>query len=328
MAATSEERERRGGERAKGHHTCVDGKVSDVEGEDGQEDDEHLGKVGIGGHDQRHHLLGPAERHEPSGDDERADDDVRPAAAPARAARVGQRADDGLRDEAREGARDPHERGLALGEAEVEQVRRAVGHLDAPREGDAKVHGAQQHHAHPLGAAPDVGLPGPRRHLVVVRRLLPARSWAAVLQQATVLVLVLVALARVPVLLVLPVPVPVPVLLGAARRRRVSCVLVFVVVVVVVVVLLCRVFVSFFLCLLLPAAASPVVGARPVLAVPPVEVAGPAGWAPEAGAVCCCCRRELVEEVEGPCRARGGLELVCGRRAVSGWCRRRGGGGG
>ena len=53
-----------------------------------------------------------------------AADHERAAAAPARGALVGDSSDNGLGDEAGERAGDPDERGVALGEAELEEIVR------------------------------------------------------------------------------------------------------------------------------------------------------------------------------------------------------------
>lgn len=122
---------------------AVEGKVEEVEACDAEGDGG--GVFGAGGvrvpvaqSGQRGHEFGEGagvRDGEGREDDEGGrDEDVLSAAEAAVGVLVGECADEGLDDESGERSCDPDERGGLLREAEGEEVRRAVRHLDGPRQ--------------------------------------------------------------------------------------------------------------------------------------------------------------------------------------------------
>lgn len=121
----------------------VEGKVEEVEACDAEGDgggvfDAGGVRVPVAQPGQRGHEFGEGagvRDGEGRKDDEGGrDEDVLSAAEAAVGVLVGECADEGLDDESGERSGDPDERGGLLREAEGEEVRRAVRHLDRPRQ--------------------------------------------------------------------------------------------------------------------------------------------------------------------------------------------------
>ncbi|RFU71981.1 hypothetical protein TARUN_10281 [Trichoderma arundinaceum] len=108
-------------------HTRIDRKINRVNSHHRQRNRKPPHRVAaVVAHKQADNLPREAQHQEARRHNHRPDDHQRPPPAPWRRALVRHDADDGLDDEAGERAGDPDERGVALGEAQVEEIWGAV----------------------------------------------------------------------------------------------------------------------------------------------------------------------------------------------------------
>ncbi|KKP04728.1 hypothetical protein THAR02_03140 [Trichoderma harzianum] len=109
-------------------HTHINGKVHRVNRRHRQNNRHPPRRIApsLSPREAAHNLPREAQHQQARRHNHRPDHHQRSAPAPARRALIGHDADDGLHDEAGQRAGDPDERRVALGEAQVEEVGRAV----------------------------------------------------------------------------------------------------------------------------------------------------------------------------------------------------------
>lgn len=105
--------------------TSINGKVQRIDGQNCQRNRRPLGRLLILQH-KPHNLLCEPQHKQTSRYNQGAYDHEWPPTSPFRCILVGYNTDDGLNDEAGERASDPYQRCIGFGQAQIEEVRRAI----------------------------------------------------------------------------------------------------------------------------------------------------------------------------------------------------------